>query len=68
MMEYQNIFTTVQVTAPDYPGVPVEDTLDERTGVLKHSYLMANWVTLRLDPYTSDLWVSLHCSREPLRS
>ena len=40
MIEYQNIFTTVQVAAPDYAGVPVENTHDDRTGVLTHSYLM----------------------------
>ena len=49
-MEYQNIFTTVQVTAPDYPGVPVEDTLDERTGVLKHSYLMGKLGDAQIGP------------------
>lgn len=38
MIEYQNIFTQVQVSAPDYAGVPLENAEDDRSGILTHSY------------------------------
>ena len=50
MIEYQNIFTTVQVAAPDYAGVPVENTHDDRTGVLTHSYLMGKLGDAQIGP------------------
>ena len=50
MIEYQNIFTTVQVAAPDYEGVPVENTHDDRTGVLTHSYLMGKLGDAQIGP------------------
>ena len=30
MAEYQNIFTRVQVRAPDYAGVPLDDDVDHK--------------------------------------
>ena len=38
MIEYQNIFTRVQVDAPTYPGVPIGADESERMGGGLHSY------------------------------
>jgi photosynthetic reaction center M subunit len=38
MIEYQNIFTRVQVDAPAYPGVPIGADESERVGGSTHSY------------------------------
>ena len=68
MIEYQNIFTTVQVAAPDYAGVPVENTHDDRTGVLTHSYLMGKLGDAQIGPIYLALSVSLRYSQVRLPS
>ena len=40
MREYQNIFTQVQVAAPDYPGVPIGEAGRNRTKGISHNHLL----------------------------
>ena len=68
MIEYQNIFTTVQVAAPDYEGVPVENTHDDRTGVLTHSYLMGKLGDAQIAPSIWVRWASQPSLPAPLPS
>ena len=56
MAEYQNIFTRVQVRAPDYAGVPLDDDIDltegesSRTPVFGHSYWLGKIGDAQLGP------------------
>ena len=40
MAEYQNLFTSVQVTAPSYPGVPLGRDEYQREGKGLHLHLL----------------------------
>jgi photosynthetic reaction center M subunit len=50
MIEYQNIFTQVQVDAPDYPGVPIGDDEYNRVGGIGHSYWMGKLGDAQIGP------------------
>ena len=49
-MEYQNIFTQVQVDAPDYAGVPIGKDEYNRSAVAGHSYWMGKLGDAQLGP------------------
>ena len=50
MREYQNIFTQVQVSAPDYPGVPIGDAQRNRTKGITHNHLLGKLGDAQLGP------------------
>jgi photosynthetic reaction center M subunit len=50
MAEYQNLFTRVQVEAPDYPGVSIGRGNTFRTGVLSHSYWLGKIGDAQIGP------------------
>ena len=50
MREYQNIFTQVQVAAPDYPGVPIGEDERNRTKGIVHNHLLGKLGDAQLGP------------------
>ena len=50
MVEYQNIFTRVQVQSPAYPGVPIGKDGENRTRDIGHSYWMGKLGDAQLGP------------------
>jgi len=50
MIEYQNIFTQVQVDAPDYPGVPIGKDEYNRVGGMTHSYWLGKFGDAQIGP------------------
>ena len=50
MREYQNIFTQVQVSAPDYPGVPIGDAERDRTKGIVHNHLLGKLGDAQIGP------------------
>ncbi len=50
MAEYQNLFTSVQVTAPSYPGVPLGRDEYERVGGSTHWHLLGRLGDAQLGP------------------
>ena len=50
MIEYQNIFTQVQVDAPDYPGVPIGKDEEHRMGGPIHSWLAGKLGDAQIGP------------------
>ena len=50
MVEYQNIFTRVQVQSPAYPGVPIGKDGENRTRAIGHSYWMGKLGDAQLGP------------------
>ena len=50
MREYQNIFTQVQVSAPDYPGVPIGDAERNRTKGMTHNHLLGKLGDAQIGP------------------
>ncbi|MBT9455517.1 MAG: photosynthetic reaction center subunit M [Burkholderiaceae bacterium] len=48
--EYQNIFTSVQVVAPSYPGVPIGRDEHEREGPATHWHLLGRLGDAQLGP------------------
>ncbi|TDP71756.1 photosynthetic reaction center subunit M [Roseateles toxinivorans] len=48
--EYQNIFTSVQVVAPSYPGVPIGRDEHEREGPATHWHLLGRIGDAQLGP------------------
>ena len=50
MREYQNIFTQVQVSAPDYPGVPIGDEEYNRVGGMFHNHLLGKLGDAQIGP------------------
>ena len=48
--EYQNIFTSVQVTAPTYPGISIGRDTREREGPALHSHLLGRLGDAQLGP------------------
>jgi len=50
MREYQNIFTQVQVSAPDYPGVPIGDAGRNRTKGMTHNHLLGKLGDAQIGP------------------
>ena len=50
MREYQNIFTQVQVAAPDYPGVPIGEAGRNRTKGISHNHLLGKLGDTQLGP------------------
>ena len=50
MREYQNIFTQVQVAAPDYSGVPIGDDEYWRVGGMFHSRLLGKLGDAQIGP------------------
>jgi photosynthetic reaction center M subunit len=50
MVEYQNIFTRVQVQSPAYPGVPIGKDGESRTRDIGHSYWMGKLGDAQLGP------------------
>jgi len=48
--EYQNIFTSVQVTAPSYPGISIGGDTREREGPAIHSHLLGRLGDAQLGP------------------
>ena len=50
MREYQNIFTQVQVSAPDYPGVPIGDAERNRTKGMVHNHLLGKLGDAQIGP------------------
>jgi len=48
--EYQNIFTSVQVAAPSYPGVPIGRDEHEREGPATHWHLLGRIGDAQLGP------------------
>ena len=50
MAEYQNLFTSVQVTAPSYPGVPLGRDEYQREGKGLHWHLLGRIGDAQLGP------------------
>ena len=50
MAEYQNLFTSVQVAAPSYPGVPLGRDEYERVGGTAHVHLLGRLGDAQLGP------------------
>ena len=50
MRENLNIFTKVQVAAPDYPGVPIGDAEYQRVGGIYHSTFMGRFGDAQIGP------------------
>ena len=50
MREYQNIFTQVQVAAPDYPGVPIGEDGRNRTKGISHNHLLGKLGDAQIGP------------------
>ena len=50
MREYQNIFTQVQVSAPDYAGVPIGDETRNRTKGISHNHLLGKLGDAQVGP------------------
>ena len=50
MAEYQNLFTSVQVTAPSYPGVPLGRDEYERVGGSSHWHILGRLGDAQLGP------------------
>jgi photosynthetic reaction center M subunit len=53
MAEYQNLFTSVQVLAPDYPGVPIDGGRREREGPV----IQSKWLGLIGDAQLGPLYL-----------
>ncbi|MEM1190174.1 MAG: photosynthetic reaction center subunit M [Pseudomonadota bacterium] len=49
-IEYQNIFTQVQIRGPHYPGVPIGVDTEERTGKPVDSYWLGKFGDAQLGP------------------
>lgn len=50
MVEYQNLFTSVQVAAPSYPGVPLGRDEYQRAGGMTHVHLLGRLGDAQLGP------------------
>ena len=50
MRENLNIFTKVQVAAPDYPGVPIGEAEEQRVGGIYHSTFMGRFGDAQIGP------------------
>lgn len=50
MAEYQNLFTSVQVAAPSYPGVPLGRDEYQRAGGITHVHLLGRLGDAQLGP------------------
>ena len=50
MREYQNIFTQVQVAAPDYPGVPIGEEEYNRTSGIIHNHWLGKLGDAQIGP------------------
>ncbi len=50
MRENLNIFTKVQVAAPDYPGVPIGGSEYQRVGGIYHSTFMGRFGDAQIGP------------------
>ena len=53
MAEYQNIFTTVQVRSPAYPGVPLDTGQRDRLGKPGFAYWLGKIGDAQIGPYLS---------------